>query len=118
MSFISIRIKVFGLFAAAALLTVIPALVLIARAVEERVYERATGERLAANDALRTYWRMGDEGLIESARRVALERGVEEHLLSGDTAALRRSLGTVVQRLVVVALDSTGATLVGPQVDT
>src|SRR5690606_23099413 len=118
MSAISIRIKVFALFAAAALLTVVPALVLIANAVEERVYERATDELLAANESLRTYWRIQDEGLIESARRVALERGVEEHLLRGDSIALRRSLGAVVQRLVVVAVDSIGTTLVGPPVDT
>ena len=119
MSSISIRVKIFLLFAVATLLTVIPALVLISRAVEERVYERATEELVAANEALRTYWRVQDDALLESARRVALERGVAEQLQTGDTAGLRRTLReTVVQRLEVLALDSAGVTLVGPVLDT
>jgi signal transduction histidine kinase len=116
---ISVRIKVFLLFAVATMLTVVPALVLISRAVEERVYERATEELIAANEALRTYWRVQDDALLETARRVALERGVAESLRDGDTTALRRTLrGEVVQRLVVFAVDSTGASVVGPGLDT
>jgi signal transduction histidine kinase len=119
MSGISVRIKVFLLFAVATLLTVVPALFLISRVVEERVYERATEELLAANDAMRTYWRVQDDALLETARRVALERGVATHLQSGDTAALRRTLRQeVVQRLAVFAVDSTGSTVVGPRLDT
>jgi hypothetical protein len=53
MSGISVRIKVFLLFSVATLLTVVPALVLISEAVEARVYERATEELIAANEALR-----------------------------------------------------------------
>jgi len=115
---LSVRTKVFLLFAVVALLTVVPALVLITRAVEERVYDRATRELQAANDALRTYWRVQDDALQETARRVALERGVAEQLMEGDTAALRRTLRQqVVQRLVVVAVDSAGRTMVGPALD-
>jgi len=118
MTAIPIRIKVFLLFSAAAMLTVVPALVLIGRAVEERVYERATEELIAGNEALRTYWRVQDEALLESARRVALERGVAEQLQAGDTAALRRTLrSTVVQRLLVLAVDTLGETVVGPKLD-
>jgi signal transduction histidine kinase len=115
---ISVRTKVFLLFALGTLLTVVPALVLISRAAEERVYERATQELVAANEALRTYWRVQDDALLETARRVALERGVAEQLMAGDTAGLRRTLRQqVVQRLVVIAVDSTGGSLVGPELD-
>lgn len=119
MNAISIRTKVFLLFAVAILLTVIPTLLLISRAVEGRVYERATEELVAANDALRTYWRVQDDALLESARRVALERGVADRLQAGDTLGLQRTLRqTVVQRLEVLAVDSSGATIVGPSLDT
>jgi len=119
MNGISVRAKVFLLFSLATLLTVVPALVLIAGAVEERVYERATEELVAANDALRTYWRVQDDALLEAARRVALERGVAAQLQRGDTAALRRTLRqNVVQRLEVFAIDSMGNGVVGPRLDT
>lgn len=119
MNGISVRTKVFLLFAAAAMVTVVPALVLISRAVEEQVYERASEELIAANDALRTYWRLQDEALLQTARRVALERGVADQLELGDTATLRKTLREyVVPRLIVFAVDSLGAPVVGPAVDT
>jgi signal transduction histidine kinase len=115
---LSVRLKVFLLFSVGSLLTVLPAVALIGRAVEERVYERATGELVAANDALRTYWRVQDDALLETARRVALERGVADNLASGDTATLRRTLRRyVVARLEVFAIDSTGTTVAGPTID-
>jgi signal transduction histidine kinase len=114
----SVRTKVFFLFAGAALLTVLPALVLISRAVEARVYERATQDLLRANDALRAYWAIQDDALQENARRVALERGVPELFVAGDTAALRDALSTgVADRRVVLAADSSGRALLGPQLD-
>ena len=119
MAGISVRTKVFLLFAVASLLAVVPALVLISRAVEERVYDRATQELVAGNEALRTYWRVQDDALLETARRVALERGVAEQLWSGDTTALRETLREqVVQRLIVTAVDSAGGTVVGAPLDT
>jgi signal transduction histidine kinase len=119
MSGISLRTKVFLLFSVATLLTVVPALVLISQAVEDRVYERATQELLSANEALRTYWRVQDDALMETARRVALERGVAEDLRDGETERLQRTLRReVVQRLVVVAVDSLGNSVVGPALDT
>jgi hypothetical protein len=75
MNGISVRTKVFLLFSVATLLTVLPALVLISGAVEERVYERATEELIAANDALRTHWRVQDEGLLAGGSRSAPARG-------------------------------------------
>jgi signal transduction histidine kinase len=120
MSGISVRIKVFLLFSVATLLTVVPALVLISEAVEDRVYERATEELIAANEALRAYWRVVDDGLVETARRVALERGVAEQLRAGDAEALKETLrrGVPLQRLIAVAIDSLGNTVVGPPLDT
>jgi signal transduction histidine kinase len=92
--------------------------VLISRAVERRVYERATQELMAANDALRTYWSVQDEALQENARRVALERGVADLLQAGDTARLRRNLARrVAERRVVLAADSLGNPLLGPALD-
>ncbi|MDR0786606.1 MAG: HAMP domain-containing histidine kinase [Gemmatimonadota bacterium] len=116
---ISVRLKVFLLFSVGTLLTVLPALALIARAVEERVYERATGELVAANEALRAYWRVQDDALLETARRVALERGIADNLQSGDTVTLRRTLRRyVVPRLEVFAIDSTGMSVAGPALET
>lgn len=119
MSGISIRTKVFLLFAVASLLTVMPALVLIGRAVEEQVYERETEELITANERLRAYWRDQDEALLEVARRVAQTPPIAEQLRLADTTALQRRLRQeVVQRLIVFATDSTGATVVGPRLDT
>jgi signal transduction histidine kinase len=115
---LSVRTKVFFLFSGASLLTVLPALFLISEAVEERVYERATQELVSASEALRTYWNVQDEALLENARRVALERGVPELLESGDTAQLRSALSRrVTERRVILAVDSLGTSLLGPPLD-
>ena len=53
-----------------------PALLMIGRAVENRVYERATEELVNAIDALGTYWERQNDALQESARRVAREREI------------------------------------------
>ncbi len=115
---LSVRTKVFFLFSGASLLTVLPALFLISEAVEERVYERATQELVSASEALRTYWNVQDEALLENARRVALERGVPELLEAGDTAQLRNALARrVTERRVIIAVDSMGNSLLGPALD-
>jgi signal transduction histidine kinase len=115
---LSFRTKVFLLFAGSALLTVVPALVLIARAVEERVYERATEELARAGEALVFSWEQEDEVLLLDARSRTLEAPVVEELVTGDTARLRRLLG---RRLgdgrIVVAADSAGQPLLGPAPD-
>jgi signal transduction histidine kinase len=115
---LSVRTKVFFLFAGASLLAVVPALILISQAVEDRVYERATQELVSASEALRTYWSVQDEALQENARRIALEREVPELLAAGDTAALRRTLARgVTERRVALAVDSVGTSLLGPPLD-
>ena len=115
---LSLRTKVFLLFAGAALLTVVPALVLISQAVEARVYERATGDLRSASEALRSYWSVQDEALQEVARRLAGEQRMAGYLQRGDTAALRRLLTSeVAEGRVVLAADTSGNPLVGPALD-
>jgi signal transduction histidine kinase len=115
---LSVRTKTFFLFAGAALLTVLPALLMIGRAVENRVYERATEELVNAIDALGTYWERQNDALQESARRVAREREVAELLLAGDTLALRTTLlRQVSPGRTVLAADTAGLPLVGPALD-
>jgi signal transduction histidine kinase len=113
-----LRTKVFFLFAGAALLTVVPALVLIARAVEDRVYERATDELARAGEALVVNWDLEDEVLLQDARLRALEPNVVEPLLEGDTLRLRRLLTRrLAEGRVVLAADSAGQRLLGPAPD-
>lgn len=115
---LSLRTKVFFLFAGAALLTVVPALALIARAVEQRVYERATEELARAGEALSITWDLEDEVLLGDARLRALEPAVVEPLAAGDTARLRRRLTRqLAEGRVVVASDSMGRPLLGPAPD-
>jgi signal transduction histidine kinase len=115
---LSVRTKVFLLFAGAALLTVAPVLFLVAQAVETRVYERATGELMNARDRMRTYWALRDDALQANARRVAREPAVAALMLRGDTAALRHLLlDEVDDEMIVVASDSSGLPLVGPALD-
>lgn len=115
---LSVRTKIFLLFSGAALLTVLPALILISQAVENRVYERATEELTNAIDALGTYWERQNDALQESARRIARERDVGELLRAGDTLALREVLlRQTSPGREVVAADTAGHPLVGPALD-
>jgi signal transduction histidine kinase len=114
---ISLSTKIFLLIAGTALLTVVPALVIVARAVEDRVYERATQELLSAREALRTYWGAQDEALLEKTRRIALEPGLADPLLDGDTVLLRRILTSrVSEGRIILAADSVQEPLLGPAV--
>jgi signal transduction histidine kinase len=114
----SVRTKIFLLFAGGALLTVLPALLMIGRAVENRVYERATEELVNAIDALGTYWDREDDALQEAAWRIAREGRVAALLSSGDTAQLRTALAAQVSEgRSVLAADAAGNSLVGPALD-
>ncbi|HET8656584.1 MAG TPA: ATP-binding protein [Longimicrobiaceae bacterium] len=113
----SVRTKVFLLFAGAALLTVLPVLGLVRRAVEDQVYERATRDLLNANDALHLYWTNQDDALQESARRIAGTRSLPRLLADGDTAGLRRLLSDQAEGRPFLAADSLGNILVGPALD-
>ena len=115
---VSLRTKVFLLFAGATLLTVVPALVLIEDAVERRVYERAREELDSGREALGTFWTVQNEALQQTAGRIASDPGVARLLVERDTAQLRRTLTRqVAEGRIVLALDSLGRSLVGPAVD-
>ncbi|HVG46075.1 MAG TPA: hypothetical protein VM890_15135, partial [Longimicrobium sp.] len=102
---LSLRTKVFFLFAGAALLIVVPALLLIANAVEERAYASATEALSGAGDALES-WNLRGESFVGAAQlRAAVPDVVDawrEH---------RPTLGKTIRAgldsgQVVIAMDS------------
>jgi signal transduction histidine kinase len=114
----SVRTKVFLLFSGATLLTVAPVLYLVGQAVEERVYERATGELQNASEQLRLYWSAQDAALRADARRIAQQQEVAALLIRNDTTGLRRLLKREAEgNSVVLAADERGAARVGPPLD-
>lgn len=114
----SLRTKVFFLFAGASLLIVVPAMVLVARAVEERVYERATEELARAADALAINWKLQDEVLHGDARVRAVDTRIVAPLVAGEAIALRFLLERrLAEGRVIVAADSAAQPLVGPPMD-
>lgn len=115
---LSFRTKVFFLFAGAALLIVVPALVLIAREVEGRVYARATDELDGARASLQYYWQSEDEKLRESARSRSLDATVLALLARRDSTALRAHLARLPGRgREVLVADTSGVVLAGPALD-
>ena len=122
-----LRTKVFLLFAGAALLVVVPALLLVADVVQDRVYERATQELKGARDPLGYWWTSQNEVLQSDARARAGESALIEPLAAGDSVNLRRVLSRrLPERRVALATristDSvsgvrTAERLVGPEVD-
>lgn len=116
---LSFRTKVFMLFAGAALLIVVPALVLIAQAVERQVYERATGELALAEQTLAGNWYSEGMSLQDAAAARARQRQIAVLLESGDSTRLRRALAISLGRgRSTFAADTAGRILVGPQIDT
>jgi signal transduction histidine kinase len=114
----SVRTKVFLLFSGATLLTVAPVLYLVGQAVEERVYERATGELGNASEQLRLYWSAQDAALRADARRIAQQPEIAALLTRGDTAGLHHLLRREAEGTsFVLAADSVGEALVGPSLD-
>jgi signal transduction histidine kinase len=115
---LSLRTKVFFLIAAALLVTVVPALVLIQRAVETGVYQRATQDLQGAATALQRNWALRDSLLLSEAEARAVAPGMESAWLEGDSRRINRVLSRGLDRdRVVFAADTTGLVLIGPQVD-
>jgi signal transduction histidine kinase len=115
---LSFRTKVFLLFAGAALLIVVPALVLIASEVEGRVYARATDDLTAARASLQNHWQSEDETLRERARSLSLDATVLALLAEPDSAGLRAYLARLPGRgREVLVADTTGVILAGPALD-
>ena len=105
---LSLRTKVFFLFAGGALLIVVPALVLIAQTVERRVYERATTDLEGASTALRRNWALRYSLLITEANARAVAPGLASAWLAGDEERMRRVLMRGLDRDRVVLLADTG----------
>lgn len=114
---LSLRAKVFVLFAGAALLMLVPALLLIADAVERGVYARATGQLNDAVSDLRGDWELRDENLARFALTLALEPRIGDAWAAGSPAVLQRRLRDKGQKQEVVAIDTAGRRLAGRRLD-
>jgi signal transduction histidine kinase len=114
---LSLRTKVFFLFAATALLIVVPALLLIAQAVERGVYDRARDELQGAGVSLRTYWETTDLLLSTKAGILALSDPVRTAWASGNTRRFQAVLTREVGKEEAIVIDSTGKSIFGPRLD-
>ncbi|HEX2203363.1 MAG TPA: ATP-binding protein [Longimicrobium sp.] len=112
---LSLRAKVFFLFAGAALLIVVPALLLIADAVEGRVYERATRDLAQADSSLQSNWELRGENLVRTAQLRAFDPQVAEAWRTRRFRLLARRLAE--GKDVVLAADTTYGVLLGPPID-
>src|SRR6478735_4527511 len=89
---LSLRTKVFFLFAGAALLIVVPALLLIANAVEQRAYASATEALSGAGDALES-WNLRGESFAGAAQLRAAIPDVVEAWSARRRHLLERTIG-------------------------
>ena len=113
---LALRVKVFFLFAGAALLIVVPALLLIARAVERQAYRRANEELADAGTLLLSRWEEKGNALRDRAQLKAGDSTVTAAWTSGRLRTLRTRLrGDGTDKDVVMAVDTTYQTLVGPR---
>jgi signal transduction histidine kinase len=111
---LSLRIKIFFLFAATALLIVVPALLLIAGAVERGVYERARDELSVATGSLLNQWETRDQLLPAEARARARSEAVVDAWSRGDLRRVHQELRRGFEKDVVFLVDTLGEALAGP----
>jgi signal transduction histidine kinase len=109
-----LRAKVFLLFAVTALLIVVPALLLIARAVERGVYERARDELDLAAASVQSQWDDRDQLLSVAARGNANDNRIVEAWLAGDLRRVQRILRQGLEKDTPFVIDSTGKFIAGP----
>ena len=114
---LSLRTKVFFLFAATALLIVVPALLLIAQAVERGVYERARDELSGAGVSLSTAWEREGSLLATRARALALNEQVRARWAAGENRRLQAVLKEELEKGEAIVIDSTGRSMFGPRLD-
>lgn len=114
---LSLRTKVFFLFAVTALLIVVPALLLIAQAVQRGVYERARDELEGAGISMRTTWETNDVLLATSARALALNEQVRGAWVAGNNRRLQGVLRGELEKDEAIVIDSTGRSMFGPRLD-
>jgi signal transduction histidine kinase len=112
---LSLRVKVFFLFAGASLLIVVPTLLLIAGAVEQRVYRRANEELMEAGTSLQTRWGSGDETVENAARARALSGRAAAAWADGDLHGAVSLLREDGRKDILLMVDTLGHTIVGPR---
>jgi len=115
---LSLRTKVFFLFAGAALLIVVPALLLIANAVEKQAVRTATDALEVVVLQLSSNWPQRADNLLKDAQLRAADADVLQAWASGRPGRLDRAVraGLGDGREVVVATDTAFARLLGPAV--
>ncbi len=114
---LTLRAKVFILFAGGALVMLVPALLLIASAVERGVYARATADMGLAVSRLRESWQFRDENLRNAALALTFDPRVADAWTSGNTDRLEQRLARGLQKEIVLAVDTTGHIVVGRPLD-
>ncbi|HEX6911499.1 MAG TPA: HAMP domain-containing sensor histidine kinase [Longimicrobium sp.] len=112
---LSLRAKVFLMFAATSLLIVAPALLLIAQAVERGVYERAREELAGARVSMVNQWEGREDGLANAAQLRALDSVMVRAWQAGRLASVERRMRAALDKDLPVVIDSTGTTRVGPR---
>jgi signal transduction histidine kinase len=115
---LSLRAKVFLMFAVTSLLIVAPALLLIAQAVERGVYERAREELSGAGVSLLAQWETGEDALLSAARLAALDLPTVRVWSRGQYPQVQKLLEADLKKdEVPIAIDSTGTSRVGPRLN-
>lgn len=112
-----LRAKIFFLFAATSLLIVVPALLLIARAVERGVYERARDDLDGAMLSVQQSWDTHDLLLAEAARARAFDVDLARAWQAGNVRRVQRIIQQGLEKDVAFIVDSTGRFILGPEVD-
>jgi signal transduction histidine kinase len=113
---LNLRTKVFFLFAGAALLIVVPALLLIANAVEKQAYGTATETLEGVVLQLESNWPQRADNLLKDAQLRATDADVLDAWVAGRPRALDRAVRAALgdNREVVVATDTAFARIAGP----
>ena len=115
---LSLRTKVFFLFAGAALLIVVPALLLIANAVEKQAYGTATETLEGVVLQFESSWPQRADNLLKDAQLRAADPDVLRAWPAGRRGRLEKAIRDALgdNREVVVAADTAFATRVGASV--
>jgi signal transduction histidine kinase len=112
---LTLRAKVFLMFAATSLLIVAPALLLIAQAVERGVYERAREELAAAGASMQSSWQNTDALLATRARAAARDPDVAKAWMAGRTRRMEQLMRVELDKDIPIAIDTLGESLLGPK---
>lgn len=112
---LTLRAKVFLMFAATSLLIVAPALLLIAQAVERGVYERAREELASARVSMLNQWDAREDGLVNAAQLRALDSVMVQAWRAGQMRTVGRRMQAALGKDQPIVVDSTGNTRLGPR---